>query len=223
MNKYILLIVISCLSLSGMGQNVWEKPEAETKNVEKEQPKKEKHKQDSTKAVSKEDPKYLAGAVTEENGKVKWTLDINVPGKSAQEIYDITLKYLTELTKQENQLEGSNVSLVNKKDHIIVARIREWLVFKNQFISLDRAKLNYTLIATCNNERLVLTMDRITYNYEEERGRAKSAYTAEEMISDSYALNKNGTKIYRGCAKFRKKTIDRKDELFGNITEVIRK
>jgi len=214
--RKLLLFIVLCLPVACIAQNVWEKPETEKVKdkeiIEKEQ--ENKH---------YENAKYMAGAVPEVDGKVRWTLDIDVPGKSAQEIYDIMLKYMTDLTKQDNQLEGSCVSLVNKQEHIVVASVREWLVFKEQFLALDRTKFYFTLIATCKDGHLNVTMDRISYRYEEGRSNAKgSYYSAEEWITDKNAINKKGTKLYKGSAKFRKKTIDRKDFIFSQITEIVK-
>ena len=62
----------------------------------------------SVKEIEKEDnkidDKYLAGAVTEKDGKVEWTLEIDVPGKSAVDIYNTMLTFLTDFTKQDNKL-----------------------------------------------------------------------------------------------------------------------
>ena len=198
------------MPLAAMAQNVWEKPKEES--LEK-----------TAKVVTvkeNKDEKYLRGAVPIVNGDVCWTLDVDVPGKSAQDIYDKMYKTLTDLTKSEGQLEGSAVSLVNKQDHIIVASVREWLLFSSNFISLDRSKFYYTLVARCSDGHLNMTMDRISYKYEEERN--KQVYKAEEWISDDNAVNKKNTKLYRGSAKFRRKTIDRKDQIFETVKNVLK-
>lgn len=209
--RLIATSILVVFSIVGFAQNVWEKPvQNTTKTVEE---------------VVKPNPdeKYLAGAVAEEDGKVQWTLDIDVPGKSAEQIYDKMYRCLDDLTKQENQLEGSCVALVNKKDHIIVATIREWLVFKDSFLSLDRSKFNYTLIAECKDNHLTLKMNRIYYKYEEDRKpQGGGVYKAEDWISDAKALNKKQTKLLPGSAKFRRKTIDRKDFLFENIERIVK-
>lgn len=213
------LLTLAVLTLQA--QNVWEIPDQKTTKQQAQQEKEAKQKAEEASL----DAQYLAGAVTEVNGKVVFTLDIDVPQKSAQQIYDIVFNALQELTEQENQLEGSTVALVNKQEHIIAANIREWLVFKNNFLSLDRTKFFYTLIAKCRDGHLHLTMERLCYKYEEERGgsQAKDLIKAEEIIADGVALNKKGTKIYRGYAKFRRKTIDRKDELFATISREVLK
>lgn len=194
-----------------MAQGVWEKPdagngEAEEQKVEKPNP----------------DAKYLEGAVPEVDGKVEWRLDVDVPGKSADQIYDIMLKCLTDLTKTENQIEGSQVALVNKDEHIVVANIREWLVFTDKFFMLDRTKFFYTLIAYCKDNHLTVTMNRISYRYEEERtSDGGYVYKAEEWINDENALNRKKTKLVPGSAKFRRKTVDRKDYLFSVISDAV--
>lgn len=211
--RIIAISIFSVFSLVGFAQNVWEKPE-DNKTPEIVEKKV---------VVANPDEKYLAGAVPEVDGKVQWILEVDVPGKNAEQIYDIMYKCLNDLTKQENQLEGSCVALVNKKDHIIVASIKEWLVFKDSFLSLDRSKFNYTLIAECEDNHLTVKMDRIYYKYEEERrGQRGVVYKAEDWISDSKALNKKQTKLLPGSAKFRRKTIERKDYLFENIEKIVK-
>lgn len=207
MKKLIVLMMLA-LPMSAIAQNVWEKPKEE--KVEKAEEVKKPNK----------DEKYLRGAVPIVDGDVQWTLDVDVPGKSAQDIYDKMFKTLTDLTKSEGQLEGSAVSLVNKQDHIVVANVREWLLFSSSLLSLDRTKFNYTLIARCSDGHLNMTMNRISYKYDEER--TNQVYKAKEWISDDAAVNKKNTKLYRGSAKFRRKTIDRKDQIFETIRNVLK-
>ena len=207
MKKLIVLMMLA-LPMSAIAQNVWEKPKEE--KVEKAEEVKKPNK----------DEKYLRGAVPIVDGDVQWTLDVDVPGKSAQDIYDKMFKTLTDLTKSEGQLEGSAVTLVNKQDHIVVANVREWLLFSSSLLSLDRTKFNYTLIARCSDGHLNMTMNRISYKYDEER--TNQVYKAEEWISDDAAVNKKNTKLYRGSAKFRRKTIDRKDQIFETIRNVLK-
>lgn len=214
--RRIILLLICVMPLAVPAQGVWERPEAQETvkaNEEKKQPE----------VKNTADIKYLAGAVPLADGKVEWTLDIDVPGKNTAEIYDIMLKCLMDLTKTENQLEGSAVTLVNKQDHIIVASVKEWLVFKENFLMLDRAKFNYTLVAYCSDNHLKITMSRIYYRYEEERVKGGRLYKAEDWITDDNALNRKKTKLLPGSAKFRRKTIDRKDQIFKTIEETILK
>lgn len=216
--KRLILLALYFLPLTVAAQNVWERPEdvteaqntTENKKAEAEKP--------------NPDAKYLVGAVPEVDGKVEWQLDVDVPNKSAEQIYDIILRAMTDLTKTENQLEGSCVALVNRHDHIIVASVKEWLVFKDNFISLDRAKLSYNLVAYCSDNHLTVKMNRMNYRYEEDRRNKNDSHlTAEEWITDKVALNRKKTKLLPGSAKFRRKTVDRKDYVFDTLKQIVLK
>ena len=157
--------------------------------------------------------------MTEKDGKVVWELNIDLKGKTTQQIYDATIKTFQSYTKQDNQLEGSKIALVNKAEHIIVAQVKEWLVFKDAFLALDRAKLQYNLVATCMDGKLNVTMGRISYIYDGNDGKGETKILAEEAINDKNGLNKKKTKLTPGWARFRIKTVDRKDEVFNYIKE----
>ena len=111
--------------------------------------------------------------------------------------------------------------LVNKKEHSIVAQYHEWMTFKKNFVVLDRTRFNYTVIAKCTDGHLHLTLERMTFLYEQGRP-TEMRTSAEEWISDKEAINKKGTKLLPGSAKFRRSTIDRKDELFELITKMVK-
>jgi colicin import membrane protein len=71
--KKLIAIMLLALPMAAIAQNVWEKPKEDV--VEK---KAEKEKKPN------KDEKYLRGAVPVVDGQVQWTLDVDVPGKSAQ-------------------------------------------------------------------------------------------------------------------------------------------
>ena len=54
-----------------------------------------------------------------------------------------------------------------------------------------------------------MEVEKIRYTYRE-----KEKYAAEEWITDKYALNKAKTKMVRGLAKWRRKTVNFADNLF---------
>lgn len=156
---------------------------------------------------------YLApNAVPEVNGEIQWTCDIEVAGKTAQQIYERTLAILDNIIKEPIQLERSKIAITNEKEHSIVATMQEWLTFTSNALVLDRTKMNYVLQALCSDGHLKLILDRITYNYEVQG--KKEFYKAEEWINDKNAVNKKRTRLYPSSGKFRRKTIDRKNELF---------
>lgn len=171
------------------------------------------------KVKTKVDPKYLKGAVPEVNGQVVFSKHINVPGKTASQIYDIMLQYMQRLTKTSNQIE-SRISTSDAQKHEIVGIYQEWLVFKNTAISLDRTRFFYALRAQCSDGAVDIEMMRIRYLYEEER--TPQRMTAEEWITDKESVNKKNTKLLPMSGKFRRKTIDRKDFLFNKFESLLK-
>ena len=171
--------------------------------------------------VLKDNPKYLAGALTfDKNGKIAFTMTTDANGKSAAQIYNIVYKYMNELTQGEDNI-ASRVALINKDESIIANTMDEWLVFNNSFISLDRTEFKYTLIASIKNNSLQVTLNRINYNYEAGRSTGFKD-TAENIISDKMALNKKKTALAKIYGKFRRCTIDRKDQIFNELTTLVK-
>ena len=194
----------------------WAIPTAEPKKAEV-----KKVEKNAQGAVIKADAKYLDGAVTiNSEGKVEFTLDTDANGKSADEIYNIVYQYMSELTQGENNIK-SRMALVNKDQHIIANTMDEWLVFSNSFISLDRTEFKYNLVASIKDNHLTLTLERLYYIYEEDRSTGFKA-PAEEVITDKYALNKKKTNLAKIFGKFRRLTIDRKDQIFNDLTALVK-
>ena len=203
MKKILITLLMAIPMMAAAQDNTWERIEntpAESTNP---------------------DAKYLVkDAVPEIDGKVCWQTVINAPGKSAQQIYDILLAQLNKMTNEENQLlERSKVAIQDQASHQLGATFHEWLVFKNTALSLDRTVLNYQIIVNCSDGKADVQMTRISYDYELERD--PTHYTAEEWITDKYAVNKKHTKLTKLSAKFRRKTIDRKDYIFNKFTALL--
>lgn len=172
--------------------------------------------------VLKEDPKYLEGAVKlNAEGKVEFTLDTDANGKSAQQIYDIVYQYMAELTQGDHNI-ASRVALVNPTEHIVANTMDEWLVFNQSFISLDRTEFKYTLVAKISDNHLSLTLDRINYIYEANRATGFKE-PAENVIVDKIALTKKKNDLAKIFGKFRRCTIDRKDQIFSELTSLLKK
>ena len=175
--------------------------------------------------VLKEDPKYLAGAIQlNAEGKVEFVLDTQASGKSADEIYNIVFHYMSKLIKNEQNI-NSRIALVNrnnKNEQIIACIMDEWFVFNQSFISLDRSETKYQLVATISDNHLHLSMTRIVFNYEEGRSTGFKE-PAENVITDKYALTKKKNDLAKIYGKFRRGTIDRKDQIFNDLTKLVRK
>lgn len=97
----------------------------------------------------------------------------------------------------------------------------EWLVFSQSFLSLDRTEFRYLLVAQIADNSLTVTLSKIIYNYEEGRSTGFKE-PAEKVISDRYALNKKKNSLARIFGKFRKGTIDRKDQIFSDIKALVK-
>lgn len=172
-------------------------------------------------AKLKEDPKYLEGAITfDEQGKIVFDTEIEAPGKSAAQLYNLVFDYMSGLT-QDKESKASRMALVNKDEHIIVNTMDEWLVFSNSFIALDRTECKYNLIAKITDGKVSLSINHINYIYEEGR-QTGFKLPAEEVIIDKVALTKKKNDLARIFGKFRKKTIDRKDQIFNEIAALVK-
>ncbi|WP_028912484.1 DUF4468 domain-containing protein [Prevotella sp. MA2016] len=202
MKKFLIAILMAMPVIASAQDNTWERIEQEP--VEKENP----------------DAKYLAeGAVPVIEGRVCWQTTIKAPGKSAQQIYDILLKQMEKMVNEPNQIANSAVVIKDTEKFELGAIFHEWLVFKNSSLSLDRTQFHFQLIVKCANEQAEVKIAHISYDYNIERKPVH--YTAEEWITDKYAVNKKHTKLYPLSAKFRRKTIDRKDFIFTKFNSLL--
>ena len=201
--KRLFLIMLVLTPLMTMAQdNTWERVEVEPAPAEN------------------PDAKYLVeNVVPVVDGKVCFETTLTAPGKSAQDIYDILLPQLEKMVKEPNQIENSIVAVKDADAHELGAVFHEWLVFKNNALSLDRTKLNFQLLVTCQDGKAHVKMTRITYDYDTDRDPIH--YAAEEWITDKYAVNKKHTKLYPVSGKFRRKTIDRKDFIFNKFNTLL--
>lgn len=161
-----------------------------------------------TQAQENKDARYLEGAVPEVDGKVVFSKEYSIPGMSKDEIYE-RMKQWMELRLAENK-NDSRVLYTNKEKGQIVGTVDEWIVFSSSALSLDRTRILCQLTVLCQPEACTFNIEKIRFIYRE----GEDKYTAEEWITDKYALNKNKTKLIRGLAKWRRKTVDYMDNLF---------
>lgn len=169
-------------------------------------------------AQKRDDSKYLAGAVPEEDGKVVFSKEFSIPGMSQDEIYARMKKWM-ELRLKKNQNEDSRVVYTNQEKGQVIGMGEEWMVFASTALSLDRTRVSYQLSAFCQPEKCEFRIEKIRYTYRE--GRDQEKYVAEEWITDEYALNKKKTKLVMGLAKWRRKTVDFADNLCVEVAEAL--
>lgn len=202
MKKIFIAILMAMPLIASAQDNTWER--IEQAQVVKDNP----------------DAKYLVdGAVPVVDGVVCWQTTINAPGKTAKQIYDILYKQMDKMVNEPNQIANSAIVQDDKEKHELGAIFHEWLVFKNSTLSLDRTQLNFQLMVKYADGKADVKISHITYDYDLERKPVH--YKAEEWITDKYAVNKKHTKLYPISAKFRRKTIDRKDFIFNKFNSLL--
>ncbi len=170
-------------------------------------------------AMAQTDPKYLAGAITLDDGKVSFKTEIQAPSLTKDQLYETMLKWATERFKPEGKF-NARVLYTNEDEGTIAAGGEEYLVFSSSALSLDRTRIYYQMFITCGNGKCDIEMTRIRYWYDEARDGGEK-YSAEEWIVDDMALNKSKTKLAPICGKFRRETIDLKDTLFKSIQDTL--
>ena len=164
-------------------------------------------------------PKYLAGAVTVTDGKVVFEQTVDVPSLSKDFIYEKLLKWANQRFQAKDGMT-SRVVYTQKEKGQIAAMAEEYIVFSSTALALDRTRIYYQFSAFASEGKFTLQMNRIRYWYDENREGGEK-YSAEEWIIDDMALAKKGTKLAPICGKFRRETIDLKDQLFKEATEAV--
>ena len=168
-------------------------------------------------AQKTDDKPYLAGAVPEEDGLVVFTKNFDTAGKSQAEVFTTLQAAVKELMAAGRQ--DLRTRLVSDADNTVVARVEEIMTFKKKFLNWDHAYFRYIIAAEAlPGNKAKVTIRNISYNYGfDQEGNNGEEYKAEEWISDKAAINKAGTKLYPRSGKFRRKTVDRVQEIFQTI------
>ena len=159
----------------------------------------------------KDDTRYLVGAVPEVDGKVVFSKEFQIPGMSQAQIYDTMTKWMDERLKENKNID-SRIVFSDEAKGTIAGVGEEWIVFSSSALSLDRTLVNYQITVTCKPGNCLVELEKIRFTYRE-----TEKYKAEEWITDKYALNKAKTKLVRGLAKWRRKTVDFADDMFMDV------
>ena len=202
-----IITLLFCIPVALSAQSKWEKPQSSGETA-------------VTKTTSEyQYAKYLGNVVPEVNGEVVWEKTFTNTADAASN-YETMVKFLTAMTKEEDQLEKSQVAVVNKEEGKVVCHFEEWMTFTKKALSLDRTRVIYTLLAECSDHKVKVTIFRISYWYEEQRNGGEH-FKAEEWITDKWGLNKKRTRLARISGKFRRKTVDRVEEIYNNIGQCL--
>lgn len=163
------------------------------------------------------DARYLAGAVPVVNGYVQFSKTYEVPGKSMSEIFEALKNYTQEsVVDGPNHLPQARITEATPETGVIAASMDEYLYFKRTKWQIHRVHFFYQLVFQVKDGGYTVTMRNLHYKYDPEANPENQNvdYRAENWITDQEALTKDGTKLARVSGKFRKNTIDRKDEIF---------
>ena len=172
------------------------------------------------KGADKETQKIEAGAIPVKNGKVTFENTIPAEGYTAEEV-----KRAVDAWVKERFVKPTVISVKqfeSDQPETIMLKGEEYIVFKNKFLVLERARIYYYLTLTANDGSCTFNMSRITYWYDDEDDKGGLKMIAEEWITDENAINKKGElKKFEG--KFRNKTIELKNSLINALAERLNK
>ncbi len=163
--------------------------------------------------------KYLnKDAVPVIDGKVVFSEKVDIlDGHSVEQVGAIATKWLEGLLAG---FDSPRNRIVLSKDNRIAATGYAEVIFTNNAISLDRANMNCVIIVNYSASECSVSIERIKYDYNN-AGKSES-YLAEDYITYENAVNKKGTKLSAITGKFRKGTIDKKDEIFKSFKEAFK-
>ena len=173
-------------------------------------------------SAQRDDSKYLVGAVPEQNGIITFTQTFSVPGKTQAEIYPVIQTYVKGLVAAARQ--DLRTRVVSDENNTIVANVEEIMTFKKRFLNWDHTFFRYLISAECTPDakvKMIITKISYLYGFDQE-GKGGDTFKAEEWISDKEALNKAKTKLQPRSGKFRRKTVDRVEEIFNNAREALK-
>ena len=170
----------------------------------------------NTNLFSQTDPKYLAGAVPEVNGKVIFSDTLQLPGMTAPQIYDQILIW----ANANYNTKESRLAYSSKEDAVVSCRGKSELIFSSSSFSHDHSLVNYQLNIFALENSCRIEMRSINYEYSVSNKSEPEKYIAENWITDKESLN-GKDKLYRQSGKFRIKTIDLFDDICNSVNLTI--
>mgnify|MGYP002386722621 CR=1 FL=1 len=169
---------------------------------------------------AQQNPKYLAGAVPEKDGRVYFSKTLKATQLSKDEIYKAVSDWC-KLRFAETDGFRRKVLTADSIQGELIALGDDYLVFQNTVLSLDRAHLLYNFTLSCRDGACEVNIFRLTYRYKVSTSDVPERYTAEEMINDANAIKKG--KLVRSSSKFRIKTVDYVEGLYAEIEDLLGK
>lgn len=149
------------------------------------------------------------------NGKVAFEEVIQAEGLSAEEIETRVNEWIKRRFTKPTVIRS--MLFDSEQPNTTIVKSEEYIVFKNTFLVLSRARIYYYLTITAEDGQCTFNMSRITYWYDDEDEKGGIKMKAENWITDEMAFNKKG-RLKKFEGKFRRKTIDLKELLIEELT-----
>lgn len=170
-----------------------------------------------SKDKKKDNTEYNIGKVPVVNGKVVFEENIKATGSSAA----ILAKAQQWIDKRFSDTDIIKFKIYDSETPgTLTVKSEEYITFSKKLLELDRTRITYFLDITAKDNGCTMKMYRITYWYDEERDGGQH-FTAEKYITDDEAFNKKKTKMLKIPGKFRKKTIDLKNNLKKELEQAL--
>jgi hypothetical protein len=167
---------------------------------------------------SMENSAYRSGKIPVVNGKVTFETEIPAPGLTATQVEEKVNAWIAERYVKPTVISVQRFE--SGKPGTTIIKGEEYIVFKNTFFVLSRARMYYYLTLTAADGKCNFHLSRITYWYDDEDEKGGLKMIAEEWITDDNAFNKKG-KMKKFEGKFRRKTIDLKEQLINELTQAL--
>ena len=159
---------------------------------------------------------YEAGKVPVINGKVTFETSIPAKGLTAKEVEERVNGWIAKRYVKPTVISVKRFD--SEKPGTTIIKGEEYIVFKNTFLVLSRARMYYFLTLTAEDGSCNFHLSRITYWYDDEDEKGGIKRIAEDWITDDNAFDKKG-KMKKFEGKFRRKTIDLKEKLVKELTD----
>jgi hypothetical protein len=195
MKKIMFILVLAILSTAG----------AQAQLIKK-----------KAKKESVENAAYAEGKVPVINGKVTFKTEIPAEGLTAAQVEEKVNAWIAERYVKPTVISVQRFE--SGKPGTTIIKGEEYIVFRNTFFVLSRARMYYFLTLTASDGNCNFHLSRITYWYDDEDDKGGIKMIAEDWITDDNAFNKKG-KMKRFEGKFRRKTIDLKDLLVNDLKD----
>ena len=197
MKKFMFILVLALMSTAG----------AEAQLIKKRADKE-----------SVENSAYSAGKVPVINGKVTFEAEIPAKGLTAAQVEEKMNAWIAKRYVKPTVISVKRFD--SEKPGTTIIKGEEYIVFKNTFFVLSRARMYYFLTLTAQDGNCNFHLSRINYWYDDEDEKGGIKMIAEEWITDDNAFGKNG-KLKKFEGKFRNKTIELKDQLIDELTKAL--